>query len=194
MTNKHFTHYMPEVPDDNDPAHQGCRCRSLPARPVVRDRLRLHLRDVRPAGQVADGRRLDPHRRGHRTDGDRRTGDGHLRHHRQAGLVPRGPAAPQDRDRLRARPDRRGAAVLLQRRCAPVGRCRAAAGVHRPHPGGGLAVGHHAAQAHLHDARRCRSRDRRNHLGAGRRFRCSHQHDRRGVGTGRRRYARRATS
>ena len=55
-----------------------------------------------------------------------------------------------------------------------------------PDPGGGLAVGHDATQAHLHDARGCRSRDRRNRLGAGRRVRCSHQHDRRGVGTGRR--------
>ena len=58
--------------------------RPLPARPAVRRRLRLHLRHVRPAGQVADGRRLEPHRRGHRTDGGRRVGDGHLRHHRQA--------------------------------------------------------------------------------------------------------------
>ena len=56
-----------------------------------------------------------------------------------------------------------------------------------PDPRGGLAVGHHAAQAHQHDAGRCRSRDRRNHLGARRRFRCAHQRDRRGVGTGRRR-------
>ena len=35
-----------------------------------------------------------------------------------------------------------------------------------PDPGGRLAVGHHAAQAHQHDAGRCRARDRRNHLGA----------------------------
>ena len=64
----------------------------------------FELRHVRAAGQVADGRRLEPDRRGHRADGRRRAGDGHLRHHRQAGLVPRGDAPPQDRHRLRLVP------------------------------------------------------------------------------------------
>ena len=91
MTNNHFTHYMPEVPDDSDTAHQ---------RAVDHFRLgmvfavgsALQLRHVRPSRQGADGRGLEPDRGRHRAAGGRRAGDGGLRHHRQAGLGPRGPA------------------------------------------------------------------------------------------------------
>ena len=87
-------------------------------------------------------------------------------------------------------PDRRRAAVLLQRRRAPVRRCRAAAGVHRPDPGGRLAVGHHPASAEQPDTHWRRTGYRRNHVGAQRVFRRSHQPDRCRLGLGGRRLRR----
>src|SRR5215208_6506960 len=65
-TKADFTHYTPEVHHGRDNAGP------LPARHVVRGRLGLRLRLVRTVRQVADGSRLEPDGRSHRTAGRRR--------------------------------------------------------------------------------------------------------------------------
>src|SRR3954462_7544976 len=92
----------------------------LPARSVARGRLRLRLRVLRSVREVADGGRVEPHRRGHSAARRRRAPDGRLRDDRETRLVPRGPTAREDRSRVWIDPDRWRAAVLLQRRGAPV--------------------------------------------------------------------------
>ena len=195
MTKVQFTHYMLR------------RCPMVANQPNQRgtvDHFRLGLLFavgsafafgiVRAVREIADGGRLEPDRRRHRPAGGRRAGDGRLRHHRQARLVPRGVPAWQDRRRVRAGPDRRRAAVLLQRRRAPVGRRRAAAGVHRPDPRGRLAVGDHPASPEHPDAGRRRAGGGRNHVGAQRVFRRAHQRRSASAGAWPPRSARRATS
>ncbi len=86
---------------------------------------------------------------------------------------------------VRRDPDRRRAALLLQRGRAPVRRRRTAAGVHRADPRRRLGLDHHAAQADQPDARRCRLGGGRNHVGAQRVQRRSHQPHRRRLGAGR---------
>ncbi len=62
----------------------------LSYRSTLRHRLGVRVRLHRALRQIADGGRLEPDRRRHRTAGRRRAGDGGLRLRRPAGLAPRG--------------------------------------------------------------------------------------------------------
>lgn len=156
----------------------------LPRRTDVRRGVRAELRHVRPLRQGAHDRGLESHCRRHRPPGRRRRDDGDLRELRPAPMVGRGPAPPQDDRDLRRRPDRGRAVVLLQRGRPPVGRSRAAPGVHRADPRGRLALGHHGPAPHRPHTGWRRAGHRGNHAGARRLQRRPHQRGRRHLGGG----------
>ena len=128
--------------------------RSVPGRPTVRHRIGVELRDVRTAGQVADGSRVVTDVGGDRAPGRRGCGVDDRGHRNQTGLATGGPCPRPCCGRLRPRSGGRCPTLLLQRRRAPVSRRCFAAGVHRTGTGDRLDVGNHRPTAPRCDAGR----------------------------------------